>query len=276
MRRSLLLMGALSGCSLVYGLYDNQGPRDGNAPDTMLEAGVDAPVEAMPEAAAWNGCPDALSPMPTFCEYFDETPPWPDPSGGAQMTPFLAWSLSSASCNTPPHCAAFDDGADGGAQRVVATPSGLQTGVTIDYEVRADQTVSCNTAVGRTAWAELTTTAGLITIGGTHCTNATESFFLFWTWKTDVNAMWVGNGSTPLTVSLGAWYHLKLVIGFSGQVATLTDQNTANSAVQTFAQMGLPSTFTGASVTQVAIKVGGSASGAGVGDTVDTVVVDVN
>ena len=271
MARRLLLVGALSGCSLVYGLYDNQVPPDGNAPDVTPEASIDAPA---PEAAVWNGCPDGST--HTFCDSFDENPAWPDLDGGAQMSPFLGWALSSTSCNTPPHCLAFDNGANGGAQRILDTPSGLQTGVTIDYWARSDQSTSCNTAVGRTAWAEFTTTGtSLVTIGGTHCTNTTETFFLFWTWGTDVNAVWVGT-TTPLNVSLNAWYHLKLVIGFSGSVATLTDQASGESAVQTFSQMGLPASFTGASVRQVAIKVGGLASAGGVGDTIDTVLVDVN
>ncbi len=271
MARAPLLACLVSGCSLVYGLHDNQGPIDAAPNDAGDAAPSDAGDAAPNDAATPNGCPDG-SLSHTFCEYFDETSTWPD---AGTMSPTGTWSLSSTGCNTPPRCLTTDNGTTGGAQRTLPWPSGAKQ-VTLDWEARIDQLSACTTAVGRTAWVTFTTSAvaGGVVIGNTYCQGATDGLFLFW-----ASSVTNGVGNRALMpASAGSFYHLHLVVDVSVQEATLTAVSTTNSAAAAFAaDMNLPASFA-SSISSVQIDVGGlsSSGGAALGDTVDTVFVDIN
>lgn len=276
--KRLVLFGALTGCSLVFGLYDNKGPLDGGttpdaAPDVspdVEEASVDAPMDVGPESSP--GCPPGVFGH-AFCEYFDETPSWPD---AGILSPSGTLALSSSGCTTSqPHCLSFAGGTGGSAGHTLPWTSSNSI-VTMDWQVRIDSLSAGCAEVGRVGWVHFNTSAvtGGVDIGATFCQGGGASIFLFWASNDGV-----GNLALVQANAGSTWYHLRLSVDIAGQQATLNQVGgTVSPASANYATMQLPSAFNAASISSVSINVGGenNPTGGGNADTVDTLYADLN
>lgn len=256
MRRALLAiaLSVTSACSLVFGLHDNLGPIDAG-PD-VIEADV---IDAAPDVAPWNGCP-ADAGTHTFCELFDESPPWPA-DGGMPAIEGVPSLRSDAGCDTPPSCL-VSDGVSGAADRAMAWPGAKR--IVMELHTRCDALVTGPTP--RTAWVDIGAGGSSATFGVTYNDNGTaKQAFLFWIQGSNVNALL----HHPITI--GQWNDLTLIVDVQGASATLLDGTKTTNA--TFASMNV--SLTPSQVTDLTFHAGQGTGTAQTGVTVDTVLVDV-
>jgi len=263
MRRALVSCGAaiaVSACSLVYGIHDNVGPIDAG-PDVAADVAPEASQEA---SAPANGCPSDAGSGHTYCEFFDESPPWP---ANAMMLagPNAAPTLESDACVSPPSCI-FAANANGYVQRQTLTPNGVDE-IKVDLYVRSDANIQTSKPP-RGVWVDVahgtTTTFGMtFSVDG-----SVNDAYLFW--AGDVTA---GSTAAVTTITYKSWYHFLLDVQITGKLASLT--NLSGSGTRTEAFDEIPLSIPSASVTSVTVYAGQGTAIAGMSGAADSVVVDI-
>ena len=262
MRRALAASTAAlaCGCSLVFGIHDNEGPIDATA--DASEASADAAPEAAVDAAPSNGCPaDAGS--HTFCELFDEAPPWPD---GGQMSVEGSPVLSlDGGCVSPPGCLVCDD-TNGGAIRTLQTPSGASR-VVMELHVRHDKVLTGTSPVPRAFWIEFDTGGPMVTFGVTFLHETSSLYdYMFWLPGTASAVQW----SSASTV--GVWYDVVLTVDI-GNANVAFRFPPAQAISDSFGAIGISLKPT--DVKSITFHAGMGTGGAGDGVSIDDVMVDV-
>lgn len=247
-------------CSLIWGIHDNQAPSDAGAADVA----EDVAAESAPDAAPWNGCP-ADAGAHTFCELFDESPPWPDDAAMPTIEGAPALSFD-AGCASPPGCL-VSDGANGSAARNVATPSGVSL-VRMELAVRHDRVASGTSPVPRAFWIDFHTGGSTTTFGMTFLDSAgSAGDYLFWAQGANVaSAAW-----TPPS-TLGKWYDVRLTVDVANGVLSLAFPP-AQALSDPFATINV--SLKPSEVTSLTFHAGMGTGGAQFGVSVDDVVVDV-